>query len=92
MVRNDSVYIAMARWVIFLNKTVTMNMKCGYLTTMYEKEISICRRYSTANGSLYCQVVCCVPVSCKANSVGNQFGAWRYSDLLAILYSSNVTH
>ena len=42
--------------------------------------------YSTANRSLYRHVVCCVPVSCKANGVGNQLGAWRYSDLLAILY------
>ena len=38
-------------------------------------------------------MVCCVPVSCKANRVGNlnQFGAWRYSDLLAILYIVNFT-
>ena len=40
--------------------------------------------YSIANRSLYCHVVCCVPVSCsKANRVGNQFRVWRYSETYA---------
>ena len=30
--------------------------------------------YNTTNRSLYRHVVCCVPVSCKANGVGNQLG------------------
>ena len=42
--------------------------------------------YSTDNRSLYGHVVCCVPVSCKANGVGKELEAWRNSDLLAILY------
>ena len=44
------------------------------------------REYSTTNRSLYRHVVCCVPVSCKANGAGTQLGAWRYSDLLARVY------
>ena len=31
-------------------------------------------------------MVCNAPVSCKANGVGNQLGAWRYSDLIVVLY------
>ena len=31
------------------------------------------------------QVICNSLVSCKANGVGNQLGALRYTDLLAIL-------
>ena len=42
--------------------------------------------YSTAKRSLHRHLVCGVPVSCKANGVGNQLGAWRYSVLLDILY------
>ena len=42
--------------------------------------------YSTDNRSLYGHVVCCVPVSCKANGVGKELEAWQNSDLLAILY------
>ena len=34
--------------------------------------------YSTANRSPYRHVVCCDPVYCKADGVGNQLGAWRY--------------
>ena len=44
------------------------------------------KKYSTANRSLFRHVVCCVPVTCKANGVENQLVAWRYSDLLVILY------
>ena len=29
-------------------------------------------------------MVCNVPVSCKANRVGNQLGAWLYSDLKVV--------
>ena len=38
--------------------------------------------YITAIRSMYRHVMCNGPVSCKANGVGNQLGAWRYSDLL----------
>ena len=48
--------------------------------------LRVFKLYNTANRSLYRNVVCNVPVSCKANGVGNQLGAWRYSDLKVITY------
>ena len=45
--------------------------------------------YTTAISSLYRHVVFNGPVSCKANGAGNQVGAWRYSDLLAIVHLDN---
>ena len=42
--------------------------------------------YTTAVRSLYHHVACNGQFSCKFNWVGNQLGAWRYSDLLAIGY------
>ena len=55
-----------------------------YISQLFE--ICTCTKKKKPNRSLYGQVVCCVQVSCKANKVGNQLGAWRYSDLLAIVY------
>ena len=43
--------------------------------------------YTIAIRSLYRHFVCNGPVSCKANRVGNQLGAWRYSDPLAVEYN-----
>ena len=45
-------------------------------------------RYTTAIRSLYRHVVCNGPVPCKAYRVGNQLGAWLYSDLLSIVYQA----
>ena len=67
-------------------------VQCGLQGLMMSQHCCCFNEYSTANSyrSLYRHVVCCVPVSCKANGVRNQFGAWRYSDLLAILYTSSI--
>ena len=63
------------------------NSDCNLITT--DRVIEV-QWYSTSDRSLYCQVICCVPVSCKAYGVGKQLGAWRYSDLLVILYLLGV--
>ena len=61
--------------------------KAGFLMTLVMLYIVALKSvYSTDNRSLYGHVVCCVPVSCKANGVGKELEAWRNSDLLAILY------
>ena len=61
-------------------------MQTFFRKTSHSINKKVNHRYSTANRSLYRHMVCCVPVTCKANRVGNHIGAWRYSDLLAMLY------
>ena len=47
-----------------------------------QQEYMVSNSYSIANRSLYHHMVYNVPVSCKANRVGNRL----YSDLIVIVY------
>ena len=56
-----------------LNAHIKMNYAHHFFKILY---------YSTIR-SLYCHMVCNVPVSCKANIERNQLGVWLDSDLIA---------
>ena len=66
----------------FLPSQPIMNIFNDFLKSFFKNLMSLSSYYMQSTiRAIYLQVICNVPVSCKANGDRNQLRAWLYSDL-----------